>query len=100
MMVEPFEVKRASTYSLDPLTQPSTCNAMLASYPSDRFSVGDNLADGRERHLDAEPLARHHVERQHAFSPTTRRALGQSDIQLNVSSRRNKTTTHTAAREP
>jgi hypothetical protein len=73
---------------------------MLAGYPGDRFSVGNNLADGRERHLEAEPPARHRVERQHALSPTTRRALGQSDIKPNVSSRRNKTTTHTAAREP
>jgi hypothetical protein len=100
MMVEPFEVKCASTYSLDPLTHPSTCNAMLAGHPSDRFPVGDNLADSRERHLDAEPLSRHRVERQHALSPTTRRALGQSDLKPNVSSRRNKTTAHTAAREP
>jgi hypothetical protein len=100
MVVEPFEVQGTSTHSLDPLTQGPTCHAMLAGDRSERFPVGHNLADGRERHLDVEPLARHRVERQHALPPTARRALGYGDSKPDASRRGNQIPMDTAASEP
>jgi hypothetical protein len=100
MVVEPFEVKGASTDPLDPLTQGPTCHPMLAGYRSDRGSVDNNLTDRRERHLDAEPLARHRVGRKHALPSSARRAPGHRDFKLGASRRGNEITAHTTARKP